>query len=57
MGKTTDRNTKLHLEDLRDQIAKIMDPKFQQSTGPVQVVLPVLTVDGESIAEPCWPDY
>ena len=56
MGKTTDRNTKLHLEDLRDQIAKIMDPKFQQSNG-VQVAVPVFTLDGDSELAPCWPDY
>jgi hypothetical protein len=56
MAKTTDRNTKLHLEDLRDQIAKIMDPKFQQSTG-APVVLPVFTLDGGSDLLPCWPDY
>ncbi len=56
MGKTTDRNTKLHLEDLRDQIAKIMDPKFQQTTG-APVVVPVFTLDGDSELAPCWPDY
>jgi hypothetical protein len=57
LGKTTDRNTKLHLEDLRDQVTKILDPKFQQSTGGVQVVLPVFTLDGGTDVAPCWPDY
>jgi hypothetical protein len=55
LPKTTDRNTKLHLEDLRDQITKILDPKFQPSTGTI-VVAPLITVDGESEAGPCWPD-
>ena len=56
LGKTTDRNTKLHLEDLRDQVAKILDPKFQQSTGAIAVT-PVIGLDGESDAAPCWPEY
>ena len=29
LARTTDRDTRLHLDDLRDQIAKILDPKFQ----------------------------
>jgi len=45
LAKTTDRNTKLHLEDLRDQVTKILDPKFQQTTGAV-FVAPVITLDG-----------
>jgi hypothetical protein len=57
MAKATDRNTKLHLEDLRDQIAKIMDPKFQLTTGGAQVIVPVFTLDGDTDLAPCWPDY
>jgi hypothetical protein len=55
LPKTTDRNTKLHLEDLRDQVVKILDPKYQQTTGAV-ILAPVITLDGESEAGPCWPD-
>ena len=29
LARTTDRETRLHLDDLRDQIAKILDPKVQ----------------------------
>ena len=31
--KTTDRETKAHLEAARDQIAKILDPKFAPAGG------------------------
>ena len=31
IAKTTDRETKAHLEGARDQIAKILDPKFAQA--------------------------
>ena len=55
LAKTTDRNTKLHMEDLRDQVTKILDPKFQPSTRAL-LVAPVITVDGESQAGRCWPE-
>jgi hypothetical protein len=38
-ARATDRDTRLHLEDLRDQIAKILDPKYQQANpGPGQSI-------------------
>jgi hypothetical protein len=53
--KAADRETRLHLEDLRAEIAKILDPKFQlvnpqqgAAQGP-----PTLDIDGEF----CWTDY
>lgn len=52
--KASDRTTRLHLEDVRDQIAKILDPKFVAPAAPAaggpggQAGL-----DGEE----CWPDY
>ena len=33
LAKTTDRETRAHLEGVRDQIAKILDPKFAQTPG------------------------
>ncbi len=33
IAKTTDRETKAHLEDSRNQIAKILDPKFAPPSG------------------------
>jgi hypothetical protein len=54
MAKTSDRPTKLHLEDVRDQIAKALDPKFAPAVaGPVpfQAARPsVWDLD-------CWHDY
>ena len=56
--KTTDRATRLYLEDVRDQIAKILDPKFQ----PQQAATggPVVFGRGfsfEDDSDVCWPDY
>jgi hypothetical protein len=60
LTRTTDRDTRLHLEDVRDQVAKILDPKFQQ-TGPaaVPVVIQQTSADGddEAAEEICFPDY
>jgi hypothetical protein len=57
--KTTDRATRVHLEDVRDQIAKILDPKFSAPGGgpgggggqgaP--------GADEEIAPDTCWPDY
>ena len=55
--KTTDRATRVHLEDVRDQVARMLDPKFiapaaaaggggQGQTG--------LDADDPDV---CWPDY
>jgi uncharacterized protein DUF4953/uncharacterized protein DUF5117/uncharacterized protein DUF5118 len=52
--RTTDRSTRAHLQDVRDQIGRILDPKFAATTAPI-VVPPIVTgVDGET---GCWLDY
>ncbi len=56
--KASDRETKLHLADIQDQVAKILDPKFQVGSGqtgngPGGPPSFSLEVDGEF----CWPDY
>jgi len=52
--RTTDRATRAHLQDVRDQIGRILDPKFAAPTAPT-VVLPIVTgVDGDT---GCWLDY
>jgi hypothetical protein len=53
--RTTDRESRLHLDDLRDQIAKILDPKFQLvNPTPAQInILPVSQREGTF----CWEDY
>jgi Met-zincin/Domain of unknown function (DUF5117)/Domain of unknown function (DUF5118) len=53
LPRTRDRETRLHLEDLRDQIAKILDPKFQLvNPSPAQAIIRQTSGDTD-----CWPDY
>jgi hypothetical protein len=53
IAKTADRTTRLHLQDVRDQIAKILDPKFAPA-APVQLPTIIFGLD-EEIG--CWLDY
>jgi hypothetical protein len=60
--RATDRATRMHLEDVRDQIAKILDPKFAPpapSTSPLQLIFGPFSADGEQPHDElsCWPDY
>ena len=58
LAKTSDRATQLHLQDARDQIAKILDPRFEMQNGPPQPVLIGLTDDEDSLRpQTCFPDY
>ena len=54
--KSGDRETRAHLEGLRDQIARILDPKFAApaagTVGGIRIGFDTLTA-----AESCWPDY
>jgi len=55
LARTTDRDTRLHLEDVRDQIAKILDPKYQLvNPAPVPPVNAPLSENGDIF---CWTDY
>jgi len=53
MAKTADSMTRLHLEDLRDQIAKALDPKFLVPTPATAVRSPFSRGEDEP---GCWPD-
>jgi hypothetical protein len=58
LAKTADRATRAHLEDVRDQVAKILDPKFLPATGPAGgggQGGPAF--EDELTVEICWPDY
>jgi hypothetical protein len=64
LAKATDRETKAHLEGARDQIAKILDPKFAAAspgaTGGIRIGFageldPFLTPADQ--LGTCWPDY
>jgi uncharacterized protein DUF4953 len=65
LAKAGDRATRVHLEDVRDQIAKILDPKFAAPAGGQGVAggnqnAPVPGMEMEPEAEDtdrCWPDY
>jgi hypothetical protein len=62
LDKVADRETRAHLEGTRDQIARILDPRFNQGGNQAAAVIR-LGFDG--IAYPgsseqpdiCWPDY
>jgi hypothetical protein len=61
IGKAADRETKAHLEGARDQIAKILDPRFAQPSGnaggaAIRIGFdPLWGIPGPS--DLCWPDY
>jgi hypothetical protein len=56
LTKPMDRETRVHLEGTRDQIARILDPKFNQTAAPGAPVIRT-ALDGFSEPEVCWPDY
>jgi hypothetical protein len=53
IAKAADRTTRLHLQDVRDQIARILDPKFAPTAAPQG--LPIIL--GVDEATGCWLDY
>ncbi|MEP7272027.1 MAG: zinc-dependent metalloprotease [Acidobacteriota bacterium] len=56
LPRVTDRATRLHLEDARDQIAKTLDPKFAPVAPAATPVQPFgRGIDEEE--EGCWPDH
>jgi hypothetical protein len=66
LARTTDRATRMHLEDAKDQIAKVLDPKFAPPApagGAAAFILGRNGVDGpDDSGQPdeslgCWPDY
>ena len=48
-----DRVTALHLRELRDRVARILDPKFAPSAAPAAPAAPSAGLDDE---DACWPD-
>jgi hypothetical protein len=68
MARATDRQTRAHLADARDQIAKALDPKFAPPAGAAPVGFPFgfddgiyFNSDSSSIENfswnDCWPDH
>ena len=64
-GRATDRQTRAHLADARDQIAKALDPKFAPPAAPATFTFPFGFDDARSSStsfedfdsNSCWPDY
>ena len=60
LAKTADRATQLHLQDARDQIARILDPKFERpNVSPAGPPTGNGLTDDEEFVSPeiCFPDY
>lgn len=64
LAKAADRETRAHLEGARDQIAKILDPRFAQpagnNSGNLRLVVgeqPDPFFASPSQLGTCWPDY
>jgi hypothetical protein len=56
IAKAADRPTRLHLQDVRDQIARMLDPKFAPQTAPLNLPI-ILGLDGSDESLGCWVDY
>ena len=58
LPKTTDRTTRIHLESVRDQIDKILDPKETGRTGSGAAVA-FIEEQLQNYYNPtsCWYDY
>ena len=57
MPRATDRATRAHLADARDQIAKALDPKFAPPTAPAPAFNPFGLDEDDQFNFNCWPDY
>jgi hypothetical protein len=61
LGRATDRETRAHLSGARDQIARILDPKFAESQGGAAGLLRIFGDEWKHWAgeatDDCWPDY
>ena len=56
LAKASDKETRAHLEGARDQIAKILDPKFAQPQGGGQGAANRAGIEAGAEG-PCWLDY
>lgn len=58
IARTTDRATRMHLEDVRDQVARILDPRFAPP-APTTPTLPFVLGrfdDPHAALWRCWPE-
>lgn len=57
LGKTTDRTTKVHLESIRDQIGKVLDPNSTTVSNPAANQFAMEMLELYYNPTSCWPDY
>jgi hypothetical protein len=59
VAKAADKSTRAHLDAVRDQIAKILDPKFAQPSSGASSAIRMFGATGGQAedSEGCWPDY
>jgi len=61
LAKSADRETRAHLIGARDQIARILDPKFAENQGGAASLLRIFGDNWKHWAsdatDDCWPDY
>ncbi len=60
LARTTDRATRVHLEAVRDQIVKILDPRFASSNAAAATVRLFGFEQLDSFlrdSDTCWTDY
>ncbi len=60
LARTTDRPTRLHMEDVRTQIARALDPAVRvelPAQRPAGTPAGVDDGDGQEATLGCWPDY
>ncbi len=55
LAKTADRETRAHIEGARDQIARILDPRFAPPASSAASGIRVFGEQGDELT--CWPDY
>jgi hypothetical protein len=58
MPRAKDRETRMHLDDMKDQIAKALDPKVPLASPASGGGSRGLDLQGPSQdPQTCWPDY
>ena len=57
LARTTDRTTKVHLESVRDQVDKILDPNRAGSAAPAVNRYAMELLELYLNPTSCWPDY
>jgi hypothetical protein len=57
LAKTSDRPTKLHLEDIQMQIAHALDPAIQAPAAAATPGRPGTEFDVSESPDACWIDY